>query len=151
MASRCERCWSYAPHDRTVCAFACQWCGQPDPHDRRVCHMHVLNDELPLEQRSRAGKLGGAVKIALRGTGTKTYVKENGRHQHRVVAERMLGRPLRPGEVVHHEDQDKHNNDPSNLLVFVGNGEHNRHHKHLRRGGECSCVFVRINELERRS
>jgi hypothetical protein len=28
----------------------------------------------------------------LRGTGSKTYVKFYGRHEHRVVAEKMLGR-----------------------------------------------------------
>ena len=62
-----------------------------------------------------------------RGTGTKWYVKQGGRHQHRVVAEQMLGRPLQKGEIVHHKDGNKKNNDPSNLAVMT-QGEHMREH-----------------------
>lgn len=62
-----------------------------------------------------------------RGTGTKGYVKELGRHQHRVVAEQKLGRALLPGEIVHHLDGDKKNNDPANLAVMT-QGEHMRTH-----------------------
>jgi hypothetical protein len=55
------------------------------------------------------------------------YAKRNGRHQHRVVAEQMLGRPLRSDEVVHHIDENKRNNDPSNLRVMT-QAEHMREH-----------------------
>ena len=48
-----------------------------------------------------------------------SYLKYYGRHEHRVVAEKMLGRPLRKGEIVHHQDHNKHNNDPSNLEVMT--------------------------------
>lgn len=64
---------------------------------------------------------------AMRGRGTKGYVKRGGRHEHRVVAEVSLGRPLIEGEIVHHKDGDKHNNDPSNLAV-MSQGEHMREH-----------------------
>lgn len=47
----------------------------------------------------------------------KSYVKLKGRHMHRVVAERKLGRPLKKGETVHHDDRNKRNNDDSNLVV----------------------------------
>ncbi|WP_045235088.1 HNH endonuclease signature motif containing protein [Deinococcus pimensis] len=43
---------------------------------------------------------------------------------HRLVAERMLGRPLRPGEVVHHVDGDKRNNNPENLRVLQSQQRH---------------------------
>ena len=61
----------------------------------------------------------------------KTYTKTYGRHTHRVVAEQILGRPLRKGEVVHHIDGDKRNNDPSNIRVFESQAEHAKFHAEL--------------------
>ena len=58
----------------------------------------------------------------------KTYSKTFGRHTHRIVAEQILGRPLKPGEVVHHIDGNKRNNDPSNLQVLASQAEHARLH-----------------------
>lgn len=68
----------------------------------------------------------------------KTYPKVYGRHEHRIVAEQMLGRPLKPGEVVHHIDGDKRNNHPDNLMIFPNQGDHAAHHAALNRskGGD---------------
>jgi len=59
----------------------------------------------------------------------KSYTKSFGVHMHRKVAERMLGRKLLVGEVVHHIDGDKKNNNPSNLMIFRSQADHARWHK----------------------
>lgn len=51
-----------------------------------------------------------------RGEG-KTYTKYQGRHQHRVVMEQKIGRPLLSNEIVHHVDGNKKNNSIENLVL----------------------------------
>ena len=58
----------------------------------------------------------------------KGYRKFYGKHEHRVVAESILGRSLNPGEVVHHIDGNKRNNDPTNLMVFENQSQHAKYH-----------------------
>lgn len=57
-----------------------------------------------------------------------TYIKRNGRHVHRTIAESILQRPLTQDEVVHHIDGDKHNNHPSNLAVLPSQSFHAKVH-----------------------
>ena len=62
------------------------------------------------------------------GTGEgKSYTKTYGKHTHRLVAEEKLCRPLKKGEIVHHIDGNKRNNEPSNLMVMT-QAEHCRLH-----------------------
>jgi hypothetical protein len=107
--------WPHEVRDRN-------WCSSS-------CHMKTLNaernptrwaDEKRDREKHRAARVG-------RGSG-KAYRKRYGRHEHRVVAEEMLGRPLAPGEVVHHRDGDKLNNSPENLEVLPSQAAHVKQH-----------------------
>ena len=60
-------------------------------------------------------------------------------HEHRLVMARYLGRPLRQDETVHHIDEDKTNNDLSNLQLRIG-----RHGK----GGCYRCAKCHSIDLE---
>jgi hypothetical protein len=61
-------------------------------------------------------------------------IRDNGkkRRAHRVIIERIIGRPLRPDEQVHHKDKNPLNNEPSNLELMT-RAEHERLHGEERR------------------
>ena len=60
---------------------------------------------------------------------------------HRVVMENSIKRLLKPNEIVHHKDGNKHNNDLSNLEL-MDSKEHNRMHSSTGRNIiELVCPF----------
>lgn len=69
-------------------------------------------------------------------------------YEHRVVAEKKIGRRLQKGEIVHHVDGNKKHNTEDNIEVVQGNAGHYVHHRKrhdLRNPGEdnplvsCEC------------
>ncbi len=80
--------------------------------------MTYMNREL--NPNRMTDKVKEKIRKARLGSGSGTgYEKTFGRHTHRVVAEQTIGRPLLKGEIVHHIDGNKRNNDPSNLKVMT--------------------------------
>ena len=69
--------------------------------------------------------------------GKKTYIdkkgypryKDSGKLVHRVVMSKVLKRPLKDEEVVHHKDRNKKNNSLDNLWVYPNQKEHDKTHK----------------------
>lgn len=72
-------------------------------------------------------------------TRSKANGENAGKHVHRVVAELTIGRPILPGEHVHHIDFDKTNNAPSNLRVMSARDHHQLHAKAANFGRNRSC------------
>lgn len=101
-------------------AFTCLRCGVA--FERRHSKPARFCGHACVAEFYGTGHMGGkAAEVGDRRRGTGRgdgYVKRGGRHEHRVVAEQMLGRPLAPGEIVAHRDQRKPNNSPDNLIVF---------------------------------
>lgn len=92
----------------------------------RQCHMKQMNREL------NPYRMTPEVRAKLRESRLnsgecKTYEKTYGRHTHRIIAEQKIGRSLKPGEIVHHIDGNKRNNNPDNLVVMT-QSEHCRLH-----------------------
>ena len=83
-----------------------------------------------------------AARASARSRQRKTkYLKKRGRHEHRRAAEQEIGRPLSSDEIVHHIDENSHNNDPTNLLIGITRRQHQHIHAWLRRNGERITVM----------
>ncbi len=74
---------------------------------------------------------------------THPRAKSNGYvREHIVVAEQMLGRSLKDGEVIHHINENKTDNRPENLMIFANNSEHMKYHWALRHNDQCETKGI---------
>ncbi len=71
-----------------------------------------------------------------RGECINTYRKVFGRHEHRIVAENMIGRSLKKSEVVHHINGDIRDNRPENLQVMTRKEHAELHLLEREKGGD---------------
>ncbi len=129
LITTCDNCGkTIKVYGRRAQALKFHFCNRDCSRDHQSKRMAELNRQLNPERMTEEtrAKLREAHKDS--GTG-KTYAKTYGRHTHRVVAEQMLGRPLKKGEVVHHIDGNKRNNDPTNLMIFENQAAHAKFHK----------------------
>ena len=136
---------AYASARRRFCSRACQnryynpilkggKKGHPAPwlakynkeHNATLSRRTAVQRSATLRAKNRAKRGGKDRKGYL-----STHVEGKGsRHTHRIVAERILGRKLRRGEIFHHVDGDIQNNNPNNLQV-LSRADHLRVHCHL--------------------
>lgn len=90
-------------------------------------HGHNCNGEInPHWNGGTAETGGGYIWVTSKGhhrANKNGYVLE-----HILVAEKKIGRLLTDLEVVHHEDENKKNNSPDNLMVFPSQSEHMIYH-----------------------
>lgn len=113
-------------------ARACPQCGKPlvrrkQKYCGHKCAFAVIGHKVRAAATTPSAlkKIGNALRGRGRGV---SYIKRDGRHEHRVIAEQKIGRPLKKGEVVHHLDGNKRNNSPDNLQVLPSRAEHSRIH-----------------------
>jgi Trp operon repressor len=108
-------------------------CGRVGDDARGMCGMHAQRvrrygdpNYVTSHEKFRENCRNGQPRLGL--LKRDSYPKLNGRHEHRVVAERKLGRALLTGEIVHHKDGNRHNNAPENLEVIT-QAQHIREHR----------------------
>jgi hypothetical protein len=106
--------------------FSCKVCGvEFNGKKRRVyCGVTCRRQDMPIGRKFKPGNgwKGGICEYPMRRGGPMYRSMYMGkgkprRCEHILIAEKVLGRPLKKGEMVHHIDGDGLNNSHSNLLI----------------------------------
>ena len=109
--------------------FTCAFCGSEGDRRSYAVKRAARNFCSIVCRRSfYGGKSNGAERIWVhkpdhKGANNSGYVRE-----HILIAEEIIGRSLKPNEIVHHIDENPSNNNPDNLIVMT-RAEHARLHK----------------------
>lgn len=127
----------------SVAVIAKNFCVSHNAIYERLKEMRITrtNSEshIGLQTREKNGNWKGGRCVCKR-SGYVVISDGNGglTREHRVVAEKMLGRPLEEGEVVHHKNGDRSDNSPENLEVLSNQSIHMKlhiiHEEAVRRG-----------------
>lgn len=92
-----------------IIEHACDWCGAVSTKYRQRRYARMFCNQ---ECKLRYGEANATSKYRT------TKVNGKTQYTHRVVAEKAAGRKVSRKENVHHKDEDKQNNDPSNLDIL---------------------------------
>lgn len=122
MSKTCPQCSGPKHYDAALCrdcrygdrkgSFVCPECGGHKTYTARRCSTCRLSEELITNHGYRLVRVPGGRRPE---------------YEHRVVMERVLGRPLETWEHVHHINHNKLDNRPENLQVLTAL-EHRRLH-----------------------
>lgn len=152
---KCDYCgteivrYDYKVNKHNFCSKECLWKysskktnpnGYVNLKDYSKIGKHFENLNRKLNPYRMTAKTREKIRISKLDKGnSNTYRKFYGKHEHRIVAEKILGRKLKKGEVVHHVDGNKRNNSVPNIKVFSSQAEHAKFHSEL------TAVLTQLN------
>lgn len=87
----------------------------------------AIREKMRRSALARGERSARGYRITPSGYVELTRGPDKGRLLHDVIGEILIGRPLEPGEMVHHEDEDRAHNEFDNLKVMT-RSEHARLH-----------------------
>ena len=77
----------------------------------------------------------------------RVFYNGNWIYEHILVVEKFIGRELFEGEVIHHIDSNKQNNNINNLMLFPNQAAHAHFHRQIKQFG---VTRPRLREIKER-